>query len=50
MLQPFGEEIWLADGSIAMVAGFRYPTRMAVIRLADGGLFVWSPIQLAIRN
>lgn len=47
MLQPFGEEIWLADGSIAMVAGFRYPTRMAVIRLADGGLFVWSPIQLS---
>lgn len=47
MLQPFGEEIWLADGSIAMVAGFRYPTRMAVIRLADGGLFVWSPIRLS---
>jgi len=47
MLQPFGEEIWLADGSIAVVAGFRYPTRMAVIRLADGGLFVWSPVQLS---
>ena len=26
--------------------GFRYPTRMAVIRLRDGGLFVWSPIAL----
>lgn len=47
MLQPFGEEIWLADGSIAMVAGFRYPTRMAVIRLVDGGLFIWSPVQLS---
>ncbi len=28
------------------VLGFRYPTRMAVIRLADGGLFVWSPVAL----
>lgn len=46
MLQPFGEAIWIADGPVADVAGFRYPTRMAVIRLADGGLFVWSPTAL----
>lgn len=26
--------------------GFRYPTRMAVIRLSDGGLLVWSPVTL----
>lgn len=32
------------DGSTVSVAGFAYPTRMAVIRLADGGLFIWSPI------
>ena len=24
--------------------GFRYPTRMAIIRLADRGLFIWSPV------
>ena len=47
MLQPFGEEIWLADGSITVVAGFHYPTRMVVIRLPGGALFVWSPIQLS---
>jgi hypothetical protein len=47
MLQPFGEEIWLADGSVTVVAGFHFPTRMVVIRLADGGLFIWSPIQLS---
>jgi len=29
------------------VIGFRYPTRMAVIRLADGGLLIWSPVALA---
>ena len=47
MLQPFGEEIWLADGSITMVAGFHYPTRMVVIRLPGGALFVWSPVQIS---
>jgi len=46
MLQPFGEEIWIAAGPVTAVAGFRYPTRMAVIRLADGTLFVWSPTAL----
>ena len=46
MLQAFAENIWIAEGPIADVAGFRYPTRMAVIRLADGGLFVWSPTAL----
>jgi hypothetical protein len=47
MLQEFGRAIWIADGGEAVVAGFRYPTRMAVMRLADGGLFVWSPIALS---
>jgi hypothetical protein len=46
MLKEFGHEIWTADGPHVSVAGFHYPTRMAVIRLSDGGLFVWSPIQL----
>jgi hypothetical protein len=47
MLQPFGEEIWLADGPTTSVAGFRYPTRMAVIRLSGGALFIWSPVPLS---
>jgi hypothetical protein len=47
MLTPFGPEIWLADGpAITAAAGFHYPTRMAVIRLAGDGLFIWSPIAL----
>ncbi|MBI1213889.1 MAG: DUF4336 domain-containing protein [Alphaproteobacteria bacterium] len=46
MLKEFGEAIWIADGGIVGVAGFRYPTRMAVIRLAGGALFVWSPTEL----
>lgn len=43
-LKPFGPEIWLADGVDVEVIGFRYPTRMAVIRLVSGGLLIWSPV------
>jgi hypothetical protein len=47
MLKQFGPEIWTADGTDVVAAlGFHYPTRMAVIRLADGGLFIWSPTAL----
>ncbi len=46
-LQSFGRDIWIADGETVSVAGFRYPTRMALIRLGDGGLFVWSPTALS---
>jgi hypothetical protein len=44
LLQPFGPDIWTVDGPDVSVIGFRYPTRMAIIRLADTSLFVWSPI------
>jgi hypothetical protein len=46
MLKLFGHEVWTADGIDVVIAGFHYPTRMAVIRLSDGRLFIWSPIQL----
>lgn len=47
MLKPFGDGIWIADSAGTVeVAGFRFPTRMAIMRLADGGLFIWSPIAL----
>jgi len=48
MLKPFGQDIWTADGpAVTAFLGFHYPTRMAVIRLTDGGLFVWSPTALS---
>lgn len=47
MLEPFGDELWIAGGPILSVAGFAYPTRMAVIRLAGGTLFICSPIALS---
>jgi hypothetical protein len=46
-LQQFGPEIWIADGPVTSFYGFPYPTRMVVIRLSDGGLFVWSPVALS---
>ena len=46
MLEAFAEGLWIAHGPIVEVAGFRYPTRMFVIRLADGGVFVCSPVAM----
>lgn len=46
MLLPFAQDIWLGDGDDVTVLGFHYSTRMAVIKLSDGGLFIWSPIAL----
>ncbi|MDO8290058.1 MAG: DUF4336 domain-containing protein [Parvibaculum sp.] len=47
MLKSFGTDIWIASGpDVIAFAGFHFPTQMAVIRLANGDLFVWSPIEL----
>jgi hypothetical protein len=46
MLKQFGHEVWIADGPDIAIVGFHYPTRMAVIKLSDHSLFIWSPIQL----
>ena len=46
MLTPFGPSLYVADGPVVSFAGFPYPTRMAAARLADGAIWVWSPIAL----
>ena len=46
-MQVFGSNLWLSDGPVLTAAlGFQYPTRMAVVRLATGDLWVWSPVAL----
>ena len=46
-MEHFDDGIWIAHGpDVVAAAGFSYPTRMAVIELAGGGLFVWSPVAL----
>jgi len=46
MLEAFGPSLWVADGRTVSFLTFPYPTRMAVVRLADGGVWIWSPIAL----
>ncbi|HKJ23562.1 MAG TPA: DUF4336 domain-containing protein [Myxococcota bacterium] len=46
MLEPFGPSLWIADGPTVPFLGFPYPTRMALAKLADGGVWVWSPVAL----
>lgn len=45
-LLAFAADLWIAEGPTVSFFGFPYPTRMAVIRLGNGELFVWSPIAL----
>lgn len=46
MLTPFGQDIFFADGPTVSFYGFPYPTRMVVVRLSTGKVWVWSPIAL----
>lgn len=46
MLEAFGPSLYVADGPAVSFYGFRYPTRMAVVRLGDGSAWVWSPVAL----
>lgn len=45
-LQPLGDNIWFADGPVVSFYTFPYPTRMVVVRLGSGDLWLWSPIAL----
>ena len=47
LLAEFGPGIWIGEGPVVPFYGFAYPTRMAVICLQDGSLFVWSPTVLS---
>ena len=46
MLEEFGPSIYIAEGPTVSFYGFPYPTRMAVVRLSTGGVWVWSPVAL----
>ena len=45
-LEKVDNALWIAEGEIVSFYSFPYPTRCAVARLADGGLWVWSPVRL----
>jgi hypothetical protein len=48
-LKPVGEDLWAVDGPHVKLAfpggSVPVPTRMVVVRLASGGLFLWSPTE-----
>ncbi|MGE0621142.1 MAG: DUF4336 domain-containing protein [Pseudomonadales bacterium] len=46
-LVAIDRDIWLADGGLVDFHGFPYPTRMVVVRLGSGLLWIWSPIGLS---
>jgi hypothetical protein len=47
ILVPISENIWVLEGDNVDFHGFAYPTRSVIIRLQNGGLWVWSPIKLS---
>jgi hypothetical protein len=50
-LKPVAEGVWIVDGPLIRFGylglRFPFPTRMIVVRLADGGLWVHSPTELS---
>lgn len=44
---PIAESIWILNGSNVNFHGFPYPTRSVVVRLQNGDLWIWSPIELS---
>ena len=46
MLTEIDRDIWIAEGPSVSFFGFPYPTRMTLVRLSDGGLWLCSPIEL----
>lgn len=44
-LHEFGTAIWTADGPIVRGFGFPFPTRMIVVKLTGGGLWINSPVE-----
>ncbi|MGW8320571.1 MAG: DUF4336 domain-containing protein [Thermodesulfobacteriota bacterium] len=45
-LERIGDEIWIVEGEAVSFYGFPYPTRMAIVRLSHGDLWIWSPTGL----
>ncbi len=46
-LKSVGDDVWIVDGPNISFYGLPFPTRMTLIRLDDGALFVHSPIALS---
>ena len=45
-LQAFAENLWIVDGPNVRDMGVMFTTRMTVVKLADGSLWVNSPVSV----
>ncbi|MGL6314069.1 DUF4336 domain-containing protein [Vibrio sp. WXL103] len=48
-MEKFAQDIWIFEGPDVQFLGLPYSTRMTVVRLPSGELWVHSPIQLSTR-
>lgn len=46
-LQEFASRIWTVDGPPARALGFAFATRMTIVKLRAGGLWISSPVNVA---
>jgi hypothetical protein len=46
-LVPVDENIWILNGGNVDFHGFAYPTRSVIVRLQNGQLWVWSPVEIS---
>ncbi len=49
-LTPFGKNIWIVDGPDVLDAGLLFTTRMTVIKLTDGSMWIESPVTLPVET
>lgn len=47
VLKRVDDDIWIVDGALISFKGIPFPTRMTVIQLESGDLFIHSPIELS---
>lgn len=45
-LSPFAENVWVVDGPPVRDMGVMFTTRMGVVKLSDGSLWVNSPVSV----
>jgi hypothetical protein len=45
-LEEIDAGLWLAEGGLVSFHGFPFPTRCVVAQLANGDLWIWSPVRL----
>jgi hypothetical protein len=46
MLRAIDRDLWCLDADLRIQAGFHLPIRMTIVRLAEGGLWLHSPIAI----